>query len=51
MNAVTNATLVPMAVGQASGKARFSEGPNPSTGRVAFDGDMDVRSISLDNFA
>ncbi len=50
MNAVTNATVVPMAVGQASGKTRFSEGTNPSTGRVAFDGDMDVRSISLDDF-
>ena len=47
-NRLTNVTVIEAAVSDRSGRATFSEGPNPSEGRLAEDGSLTVDTVSID---
>jgi FkbM family methyltransferase len=50
LNALSNVTIVPAAVAERSGIARFDAGANNSVGHLAAGGNLEVQTISLDQF-
>jgi FkbM family methyltransferase len=50
INRCRNVTIVPWAVSESSGLARFSPGDNSALGRLSADGEQPVATISLDEF-
>lgn len=50
LNACANVTIVPWAVAESSGRARFSSGGNRALGHLSPDGDQPVATTSLDDF-
>lgn len=50
MNRIANALVVPAAIAERAGSIGFSEGQNPSTGRVDTSAGLQVPAVSLDAF-